>query len=254
MEATENRANIPVSYFIYTSTSQNFTPHRCLPSLLAFILGLTTLSGGGGRKKKKQKSQCSSWSARLSRLARGTEGTSWQSASAHFLITLEPQRGSWGGGGRGRWLREEEMWSKHLWSAHRSTHLFLFQREWCGYSRRRCAAPSGWPIYWFLTKWYFVTFVALFFPSTFFWAECLSKKSLRQILRRGFEWVLSSRVLVRTPELTDTDLVLKRYRLGSLWGILFPAQLQVGLHRMLAITTRLLVHPCGLQPIRGSIN
>lgn len=109
MEATENRANIPVSYFIYTSTSQNFTPHRCLPSLLSFILGLTTLSGGGGRKKKKQKSQCSSWSARLSRLARGTEGTSWQSASAHFLITLEPQGGSWGGWGGGE---EEGDWEK----------------------------------------------------------------------------------------------------------------------------------------------
>lgn len=38
-----------------------------------------------------------------------------------------------------------------------------------------------------------------------------------------------------------------------LWGSLFPAQSQVGLHRMLAISTRLLVHPCGLQPIRGSI-
>lgn len=87
------------------STPSIIFPHRSLASPASpasFVLSLTTLSG---EKKLKKKTQCRSSSARAQPDGRGTEGTSWQRASARSLITLEPrgrlmgpkeEEGSWG--------------------------------------------------------------------------------------------------------------------------------------------------------------
>lgn len=77
-----------VIFHLYFNLSEFYSPS--LPSISSIICPRPDYPVRGRREEeKKQKSQCSSWSARLSQLDRGTEGTSWQSASAHFLITLE---------------------------------------------------------------------------------------------------------------------------------------------------------------------